>query len=418
MACSFYASAQVASPYSRLGLGYIRTNGFSANRGFAELSGGYQSTVNINYNNPASYGSLGLTTLEIGANMDIVSIATRDSSYNAYNGSFSHVAVGVPLKRGTWGMSFGLLPFSNTNYTFRQYGYDSSFGGYQDIYRGTGSLYQAFLGTGAQFKGFSFGVNAAYLFGKLDYSRYMLFPDSVQAYNSRNMITQRVNGFLYNVGLQYRIVVQKKTKDNDLKQDVIFTVGIFGNSQVPVRLKTTQFWDRFIYDNENMPIAMDTVSAITNAKSTIKLPYQLGGGFTIGNEAFWLVGADFRYANWSNFSGNFMNSEKLNDSWRVMVGLQYTPNIDSRKTIGKIQLKLGSYYGQSEAVYAGRKVDEAGATIGLGIPVSRKAIARINLSGDFGKRGFDHTSVISETYYRLNLGFVLNDTWFIKRKFD
>lgn len=412
-----FAEAQVTSPYSRLGLGFLRTNGFSANRGFAELSGGYASTANINFNNPASYGTLSLTTLEIGANMDIVSIAGRDSNYNAYNGSFSHVAIGIPLKRGTWGMSFGLLPFSNMNYTFRQFGTDSAFGGYQHIYRGFGSLYQAYLGTGAQFKGFSFGVNAGYLFGKLEYSRYLLFPDSVDAYNSRNAATYRVNGFVYNAGLQYRVVLKKKTKENGLKHDILFSVGVFGSSQVPISTKVTRLWDRFVYDNTGTPIPVDTVSSIVNGRSTIVLPYQLGGGFTFGNEANWLVGADFRYANWSSFSNDF-NDEQLNDSWRVAVGLQYTPNIESRKIGGKVQLKLGGYYGQSEAVYAGRTLNEAGATVGIGIPASRKAIARINISGDFGKRGFESKLVISETYYRLNLGLVLNDTWFIKRKFD
>lgn len=417
LSVAFVAHAQVSSPYSRLGLGFLRTNGFSANRGFAELSGGYASTANINFNNPASYSAISLTTFEIGANMDIVSIAGRDSTYNAYNGSFSHVAVGIPLKRGVWGMSFGLLPYSNMNYTFRQFGYDSSFGGYQNIYRGFGSLYQAYLGTGAQFKGFSFGVNMGYLFGKLDYSRFLLFPDSVDAYNSRNVANYRVNGFLYNAGVQYRYVVKKKTKDNNLRHDIIFTIGAFGSSQIPVRTRVTRFWDRFVYDNTGTAIPVDTVSAISDARSSITLPYQIGGGFTFGNEAFWLIGADFRYANWSNFSKDF-NEGKLNDSWRVAVGLQYTPNIESRKAAGKIQLKLGGYYGQSEATYAGQKLNEAGATVGLGLPASRKAIARINISGDFGRRGFDSRIVLSETYYRINVGVVLNDTWFIKRKFD
>lgn len=417
LSSAFLIQAQVSSPYSRLGLGYIRTNGFSANRGFAELSGGYASTANINFNNPASYSALSFVTFELGANMDFVSIAARDSTYNAHNGSFSHVAVGVPLKRGTWGMSFGLLPYSNMNYTFRQFGYDSAFGGYQNIYRGAGSLYQAYVGTGAQFKGFSFGFNAGYLFGKLDYSRFVLFPDSVGAFNSRNVATYRVNGFVYNVGLQYRIAIKKKTKENNLRHDILFTVGVFGNSQVPVTAKVTRFWDRFIYDETGNPIAVDTVTAITNGKSKLTLPYQLGGGVTFGNEAHWLIGADFRYANWSSFKSDF-SSEKLSNSWRVALGLQYTPNIESRKIGGKIQLKIGGYYGQSEAVYAGQKLNEAGGTIGFGIPVSRKAIARINISGDFGKRGIDNKLVISETYYKLNLGFVLNDTWFIKRKFD
>jgi hypothetical protein len=414
---SLRATAQVSSPYSRLGLGHLRTNGFSANRGFAELSGGYASTANINFQNPASYSSISFATLEIGANMDIVSITTRDSSYNTFNGSFSHVAVGVPLKRGIWGMSFGLLPFSNMNYTFRQMGYDSSFGGYQSIYRGFGSLYQAYMGSGVNFKGFSFGVNAGYLFGKLEYTKFLIFPDSIGAFNSRHVSNYRLNGFVYNAGIQYRYVIKKKTQENNLRHDVIFSVGIFGNSQMPVSTKLTRFWDRFIYNNNGIPLPIDTVSAVSNFRSGITLPFQIGGGLTLGNEAFWLIGADFRFANWKSFSNDF-NRENLNDSWRLAVGMQYTPNIESRSTIGKIQWKLGAYYGQSEVTFSGKKVNEAGCTIGLGWPLTRKTIARINMAADIGRRGFDSQRVMAETYYRLNLGFVLNDTWFIRRKFD
>ena len=410
-------SAQTASPYSRYGLGFVRTTGFSANRGFAELSGGYASTANINFTNPASYSALALTTFEIGANIDIVNIKAKDSTYRTANGSISHVAIGVPLKRGKWGMSFGLLPFSNMNYTFKQAGNDSSFGGFENIYRGFGSLYQVYVGMGAQFKGFSFGVNAGYLFGKLEYAKYALFPDSVGALNSRNISFYKVNGFIYNAGVQYRYVLKKRTRENELKQDIILTVGVFGSSQMPMRTRLTNYWERFYYATDGSTFVLDTVSSIKDARSKITLPFHIGGGFTVGNEANWLVGADFRYGNWSSFSSE-LNNDQLADNWRVMIGTQITPNIESRKAAGKIQIKLGGYYGQSEVMYSGQKLAEAGGTIGFGLPVWRKAIARINITGDFGSRGFNATNAITENYYRINLAFVLNDTWFIKRKFD
>ncbi len=417
LAASGIIAAQTASPYSRYGLGFLRTTGFSANRGFAELSGGYASTANINYTNPASYSAIALTTLEIGANIDIANIKASDSTYRTANGSVSHVAIGVPLKRGRWGLSFGLLPYSNMNYTFKQSGSDSTFGGFENIYRGLGSLYQVYAGTGVQFKGFSVGFNAGFLFGKLDYAKYALFPDSVGALNSRNVSFYKVNGFIYNVGVQYRYVLKKRTKENELKQDIILTLGAYGSSQMPTSTRLTSYWERFYYASDGSTYITDTVSSIKDSRSKITLPYHVGGGFTVGNEANWLVGADFRFGNWSSFSSE-LNNDKLADNWRVMVGTQITPNIDSRKAAGKIQIKLGAYYGQSEAMYRGQNLSEAGGTIGFGLPVWRKAIARINISGDFGSRGFNLTNAVTENYYRINLSFVLNDTWFIKRKFD
>ncbi len=410
--------AQVSSPYSRFGLGSLRPTTFSGNRGFGGLAAGYASTANINYTNPASYASISMATFEIGVNVDGATIRTKDSAYTTANGSISHVAIAVPLKKGVAGLSFGLLPFSNINYTFIENRENPSFGGYQNIYKGNGSLYQVYLGVGAQVKGFSIGANASYMFGKLDYAKYIIFQDSVDALNSRNLLTFRATGFTYNVGVQYRFILKKSTKDNDLKHTIFMTAGAYGSSQIPVRSKVTDTWQRFYYASDGSAYVLDTLTSSAERKSTFQLPINFGVGITAGNEANWLIGADFKYAKWGSFKSD-LNNDAMADSWRFIVGAQITPNYESRKPLGKLQIKFGGYYGMSEIRYNGVHLPEAGGTFGFGIPITRRDIARINLMGEVGSRGLNNPKVISETYYRLSIGFVLNARdWFQQPKYD
>jgi hypothetical protein len=82
-----------------------------------------------------------------------------------------------------------------------------------------------------------------------------------------------------------------------------------------------------------------------------------------------------------------------------------------------MQYRLGAYYGKSEISFNGDHLGQGGATIGLGFPF--KSVAHINLTADIGELGDPGNSqVLQQTYYRFTIGFVLNDIWFIKRKFD
>src|SRR6218665_2010777 len=110
--------AQSTSPYSRFGLGFLRPEVFSNNKGMGEITGGVRSTVSLNPENPASYSELTYTTFETGASVDINTITTRDSVYNGAFGNLNHLAAGIPIKRGKFGLALGLLPYATTNYAF------------------------------------------------------------------------------------------------------------------------------------------------------------------------------------------------------------------------------------------------------------------------------------------------------------
>ena len=416
-----WSFSQSASPYSRYGLGYVRSTVFSANKAMGEVAAPYASSVNINFTNPASYASLTRTTIEIGANFDGVRITTnnsiKDSTYKANSASVNHFAIAfVPNpKKNNWAISIGLLPYTNINYNFIQNFNDTAVGAFREIFSGKGSLYQAYAGGAYKVKGFSVGANAGFLFGKLDYQKTITFPDSLGAYGTRNITNMNVKSFVYNIGVQYQKRIYHNNNDPDIRNDIFVTVGAYGSGGMKMQAKLSNYWERFAVTSFGVE-TIDTPQGNFNKKESITLPFNIGAGVMFGNERFWMLGTDFKFMNWKNYESP-LNNGGLNDSWRLSFGAQITPKYDdTRKFFNRVQYRLGGYYGKSEVNIKGASLTEAGGTVGFGFPF--KSVARLNLTGDFGSRGGIDKSTIRETYYKFTVGIVLNDIWFIKRKFD
>ncbi|MDB5284468.1 MAG: hypothetical protein JWO06_3543 [Bacteroidota bacterium] len=415
--------SQAASPYSRYGLGYIESTVFSANKGMGEVAAPYASAVNINYTNPASYASLTRTTVQIGANVEGLSILTRDSTYSSAGAGISHFAIAfVPNpKHNNWAISVGIVPVSMVNYNFAQAYSDSVIGNYYQAYTGSGSLYNVYVGGAYKIKGFSIGANIGYTFGKLEYQKLIEFPDTAYAFNTRNITDVNMGGVSYSVGVQYQRLIYKNVNDPDPRSQIYAMFGLYGSGGTKLTTKTSTYWDRFSYDASSNIIVSDTLQSTFKQKGTITMPYNIGGGLMFGNELYWLVGADFKYTNWKNFSSPLDNGSLAN-SYRISFGAQITPKYDDRNYLKRIQYRAGFYTGKSEINISGLQLTENAGTVGIGFPLKKvapfKELGTINVTGEFGSRGGNDKSLIRENYYRFTFGFVLNDIWFIKRKFD
>lgn len=422
--------SQATSPYSRFGLGYVRHTAFSANKAMGGVSAPYASAVSINYTNPASYASLMRTTMEAGLSIDGVNISApttgvRDTTYKALNASLSHIAIAFVPQPDRWAIVAGLLPYSNINYSFVQNYNDLSVGTYQNVFSGKGSFYQAFIGGAYKFKSrinerdqFSIGANLSYIFGKADYLKTLSFPDTLFAYSSRNVTSFNAYGFNYNAGVQYRRRIYHSTDSLDERSDIFMTLGAYVSGGIKLNTKISNYWDRVDITSSTVT-SVDTPLWNYNLQGKVSMPVIYGGGLMFGNERFWMLMADFRYTTWSKFSSP-VNNGTLKDSWRVAGGAQIIPKYDDRKYFNRMQYRAGFYYSQSEIVYNGKNLAETGGTVGLGFPFKlfKNTTASINVTGDFGTRGTSDVTALRETFYRFTFGFVINDTWFIKRKFD
>jgi len=415
-----FTFSQASSPYSRFGLGYIHSPVFSSNKAMGELAAPFASGVNINAANPASYASLTRTTIEIGMNVEGGTIFARDSNYKATQAGINHFALAfVPApKHNNYAISIGLLPFSHMNYTFIQNFNDSTLGSFRQVYNGKGSLYQVYVGGAYKVKGFSIGANAGYLFGKLDYQKTITFPDTAYSFSTRNVTNMNVKSFVYSVGVQYQKLIFHSSNDPDARTDIYMTIGAYGSGGMKMQAKVSNYWDRFYVDPTYGVIPVDTAYADLNKKASINLPFNIGAGVMFGNERFWMLGADFKFMNWEKYSTP-LNNGNLSNSWKFSLGAQITPKfdeVDKKKYLSRVQYRAGFYYGKNEVNFNGKQLAETGGTIGLGFPF--KSVARLNFTADIGSRGNGTENSIRENYYRITFGFVLNDIWFIKRKYD
>lgn len=413
----FFANSQSTSPYSRFGLGFLRPEVMSNNKAMGEITGGIRSAYSLNPENPASYSELTYTTFEVAASVDMNTLTTRDSSYNGAYGTINHLAIGFPIKRGVWGLSAGLLPYATTNYNFAEQIADTS-----RIYQGNGSLYKVYLGTAYKIGDFSLGVNIGYLFGKTDYYKGFGFTDSLNAFNVRNNTSMRANGLLYDVGLQYHKRIAKRTEENHYKTDIFITAGIYGRSHSPATTTTSGYWERYIVQNSNNQV-IDMIDTIADKKGKLTLPYKIGTGFTIGNENWWIVGADFKYTRWSMYSSDLKNGS-LADSWRFSFGAGITPDFLG-KFLKRINYKVGFYTEKSEVQVGTSSMQSYGGTFGITFPflfgrerTGTNDFCQVYLMGDIGSRIPQNKALISETYYRITIGLALNAQWFQKRRFD
>lgn len=414
-----FTFAQTNSPYSRFGLGFLRSDVFSSNKSMGEIAAGYRSAVGLNVQNPASYSELSLTTFEGGANIDATTMTTKDSVYKGTYGTLNHIAVGIPLKRDRWGLSLGLLPFATTNYRFQLQNIDTF-----NEYNGKGSLYKLYLGSAYRIGDFSIGFNVGYLFGKQEYYKGYTFTDSLSALNVRNNTSMNVNGFLYNLGIQYKKRIIKHTEANRLKTDIFFTAGAYGNSGVAANAKVNALWERYFTSvSTGVDYPVDTPLQQAEVKGKIRMPSQFGIGFTVGNENWWIVGADFKFSQWSKFSSP-VSYGSVGDSWRFSLGAGITPDYTG-KFVKRISYKAGFYAGKSEVRVNNAPLSEYGGTFGFVLPfvfgrdrVNTNDFFQLFLMGDIGTRVPNSAAFIKETYYRFTIGLSFNSLWFQRRKFD
>lgn len=418
------ASAQTFSPFSQFGLGTQRSTAFSSNKAMGGIAAGFADSRTINFTNPASYASLDYTVFSLGAN--VLGNVLSDSALitNASNGSVNHVAFAFPVMKNKWGMSIGLLPYTNMNYIFRE---NNSIDGinYENINSGGGSTYQFYLGNGFKFGKFSAGLNAALVFGQLDYTQQIAFADSLNYFNSIKHNEMVLKDVTFNVGLQYSTKISRLENEENDRIPIYLTAGVYGAP--PIRL------DAFLSEyNEatttsildGSPIPVDTaVGSSFGAYDRVMVPGYFGTGLTVGNEATWLVGLDFHYENWKNFSSPITNQNMVND-WKVKFGGQIIPKFDGKRFGQRVEYRLGGHLGKSRINLANTALPDFGMSFGLGLPFKKRsqqeqrALSKLNLTFELGRLGQNTGNVLKQNYYQLTIGYSLSDVWFIKRKFD
>ena len=399
---SAFAQLGTSSPYSRFGLGDLQGDAFPV---FNSLGGGVtalSSSNSVNPSNPASYTSFRANSFlfSTGGLHKTTQIESSTDKHVANNSAFSHLTIAFPISRKL-GASFGMLPFSNIGYTLNA---RDTLVSADMIYTGDGGLSKIYFGGAYEpFKGFSVGINASYLFGKLN-RRKKLDYDDESFFDSRSNSTINLKGYYYELGLMYK----KKLVD---KKELIF--GLTFNNNSSLRAKKTNIVETISGTNE---IVRDT--AISGLDwGEVKLPMHISTGLAYRDGQKWLLLLDYSMRNWVNYT-LLSESDELNNSMRISGGLQYTPEFNSvTKYYKRIQYRLGTAYSNTPLILNETQLKEISVSFGFGIPV-KKSRTKYDISFTLGQRGTTDNSLIKEQFIKFGLSVSYDGIWFVKRKYD
>lgn len=430
-----YAEAQDNSPYSRYGVGDLVPHSNIANRGMGGIIAGYNSRLNINFNNPASLSALqtdvdrlgkpvsGRVVFDVGIvaeNRTIRSPQQINKFTSSYAG-FSYLQLGIPLRKN-WGMSFGIRPISRISYLIlrKERLRDPVSGDAIDSahteFSGDGGAYLPNLSTGFRVGDFSLGGSMGYLFGNRKTStKRALVNDTVHYYSSNHTTNSSFRGLFFELGAQYEI---------DLSKSTTARLGLTGNTKSEINGSQDIIRETFLRDGVSGDFTVDSVFNQKDVKGEIVYPSSYTAGFVIEHykekKAGWTVGADLVQTKWSKYRF-FGASDAVKDNWQFRFGGELRPAPSLRSYFSQVTYRGGFTFGQ-DYVTAGGNMSQWSASFGMGLPMVRSNFSPfqysvINLSLEYNKRGNDD-NLLKENLFRISAGLNLSDLWFQKRKYD
>ncbi|KEQ29478.1 membrane protein [Pedobacter antarcticus] len=425
---SISVNAQITSqsPYSRFGIGNLMGSPLPQFRAMGGVSTAINKPTgynNINVQNPASYGGIRLTTIDVGLAGSIVNLSRGSDKSSSFNGTLSHLTIAMPITKKS-AMSFGVMPYSQVGYDFAEKGTISSGSNtgnpatqnVSNIYTGEGGLTKAYIGYGYQIGDhLRIGGNVEYLFGNIIQDRRVEFEDPV-AMATRLRNENSIGGVNFSYGIQYDIKLNSKTSLN---------FGYSGSSANDINSTRSYVASKYRIGSETDGTGNTTVESIDSlksGKSSLRVPLTHNFGIALQRDNKWVIGADFRMGSWSKFSLNKVN-QGLEDSYGVSVGGQITPDITSINSYFKrVDYRFGLSYDKSYIKLADKDVKEMALSFGLGLPLANalttRAFYKVNFTTEIGKRGTMQANALQENFINLRLGFTLNDMWFRRFKFD
>lgn len=375
----------------------------------------------INLSNPAAYSYINLTAIDIGASSNTVTLSrTGFTPETSNNFRLSYIAFAVPVSKHS-ALSFGILPYSNVGYSYKQtnsislnkapVGIDTTTV-QESTYSGDGGLTKAYAGYGFGIGNLSIGANVGYIFGKEKLQRDVSYPQLLTALNSNVENSMSVGGITYDYGLQYNFKINETSR---------VTVGYSGSAGTDLNTTNNFIVSHYLFNTDGTKsTALDSTRYDSN-QGTLTLPQIHRFGISYEKDLKYIVGADFKMGQWSNLKINGVNAG-LQDNTSFAIGGQITPNINSLSSYWAIvDYRLGFNYDNSYVVANGVNIKQYAATIGFGLPIpnqTRTNFYKVNIAAEFGQRGTLDKSLVKESFFNIHLGFVINEKWFQKYKFD
>lgn len=399
------------TPFTSFGIGEPYGNALINQQGMAGVGVAQPQFWFINNQNPALlvYNSV-YTSFQAGIIAERREISGDTLSETSQGGNMNYLVTAFPIKPTKWTTSVGLMPYTSVNYKMR---YTDDISGSSEqvsvIEEGTGGLTQLYWSNGVRLtKEIAVGLKASYIFSSIVNTYKNQLINSPQPINYLAGIEEKsyVKDFTFGTGLSF-------SKDSLFSQRRYrLSFGAVYNFATELDAEKT---DR-IYRTNSIGDTTDVSILPSSTRGSYSIPSSLTVGLSLSRGTRWNIGTELSYQDWSVFENVNGQNDALQQSWRVALGGEITPDqFDTDNYLKRLTYRGGVSMEQNPFLANGNPVKDLGINFGLSMPAGRSSL---DLAFRYGKRGDKAENILEETYFKIYFGITFNDQWFIKRRFD
>ena len=409
-----FAQVNTYSPYSFFGVGNLAPSGFTQQLCTGGLGNAFFDTNHLNFSNPSSYSFLNLTTVELSGMMHINTLTQGDLTQNNVNSNITALGLGFPISKKA-SMAFGLKPYSFVGYNIETQLNNNSLGLIDYKFLGSGGLNNAIFGLSYAISDKIFiGTNLNYYFGTINQTNAIEF-DSVGFLNYREQASTIIRDLKFDFGVGF----QQSINDYNLSVGMVFSPSVDMNG------KTTIFSNTYTLSGDYEYFG-DTISDYTVRDGYVKMPNFLGFGINLSKGKNWLLGIDYNYTTWNDYSSFGEDITYMDNLNTFILGGYWVPKLsDIHNYWNTVQYRFGLSFSKgyldlnylADLDMQSPLLKDYTISLGLGLPIP-KNLSEANIGFQYGFRGTKDNNLIHEKYFNIIFSITFNDKWFTKRKID
>lgn len=412
--CGQVSAQHNQSSYSVIGIGEVNWGGYTQNGAMGGIGISHNSRFFLNNINPALMSSNFESVFQLGFGLDSRTVtgntSTGNQSYGTTAGGFKDFGFVLPIKYAKWNMGFGLSPYTTVNYGFTLTGSGPEGSSTTTEVSGRGGIEEVFWTNSLRFNRLQLGLKFSYLFGAISTENLFSLDGLTQTAFGNSLVSDRNNysGANATLGAAYQ---------HQLSETRFLNFGAFYTPET--QLNSTRLSTLQNLSAGGVIFSADTL--IDNVRNKITLPARMGFGISYEKFQAILIGLDFQTQDWTQYITESGDTDPAyGQSFRLAIGGEYLPNYQDLKLLRRISYRFGVHYERTPYVINGQDVNDIGINLGASVPLAAFwGVSYVNLGVTFGRRGDITDDRVRENYFRINLGFSIQDvTWFSRGKFD
>jgi long-subunit fatty acid transport protein len=399
------------TPFTSFGIGEPYGNALVSQQGMAGVGVSQPQFWFINNQNPALlvYNSV-YTGFQAGIISERRTISNDTLSETTQGGNLNYLVTAFPIKPTKWTTSVGLMPYTAVNYKLQ---YDDNVVASNEQVRvteeGSGGLTQLYWSNGVRLtKDIAVGLKASYIFSSIvnNYENQLIDSPQPITYTAGIEEKSYVRDFTFGTGLSF-------SKDSLFsKRRYRLSFGAVYNFATELDAKKT---DR-IYRSTPVGDTTDVSVLPSSRRGSYSIPSSLTVGVSLSRGTRWTIGTEVSYQDWTTFKNVNGQQEALQQSWRIALGGEITPDqFDTENYFKRLTYRAGVSMEENPFLANGNPVRDRGINFGFSMPAGRSSL---DFAFRYGKRGDKSENILEENYLKIFFGITFNDQWFIKRRFD